>query len=249
LLRILFLRIGEVPPDPTAASVLQRQSVLGTLANRNRTMPTPHQTTGSIAIVARTPIDRGGSTVRGHGDNHLNGDMERAIMITRSRLASPLTTLLLMAGVVLALASCGPNKTTMNQSELNDFAIRYAAAWSSQNPASLAAFYAQDGSLTVNGGAPSVGRAQITATARGFMTAFPDMVVQLDEVRGEGRHAVFRWIWTGTNTGPGGTGKSVRIKGYEEWTFGADGRIADSKGHYDEAEYQRQLKAGAPSGQ
>ena len=45
-----------------------------------------------------------------------------------------------------------------------------------------------------------------------------------------------------TNTGPGGTGKSVRIHGYEEWTFGADGLIAESKGHYDEAEYQRQLK-------
>ena len=114
----------------------------------------------------------------------------------------------------------------MNQSELTDFATRYAAAWSSQNPASLAAFYAEDGSLTVNAGAPSVGRAAITATAQGFMTAFPDMKVKMDEVRGAGSHAIFRWIWTGTNTGPGGTGKSVRIKGYEEWTIGADGLIA-----------------------
>ena len=47
----------------------------------------------------------------------------------------------------------------MNQAELTDFANGYAAAWSSQNPASLAAFYAEDGSLTVNSGAPSVGRA------------------------------------------------------------------------------------------
>jgi hypothetical protein len=36
----------------------------------------------------------------------------------------------------------------MSQSELTDFAIRYAAAWSSQNPASLGAFYAENGSLT-----------------------------------------------------------------------------------------------------
>ena len=130
----------------------------------------------------------------------------------------------------------------MNQSELTDFATRYAAAWSSQNPASLAAFYAADGSLTVNNGAPSIGRAAITATAQGFMAAFPDMVVKLDEVRGDGRQAVFRWIWTGTNSGPGGTGKSVRIKGYEEWTLSAAGLIAESKGHYDEGEYQRQLR-------
>jgi hypothetical protein len=75
------------------------------------------------------------------------------------------------------------------------------------------------------------------------MTAFPDMVVKMDLARGRlGKHAVFYWTWTGTNTGPGGTGKSVHIRGYEEWTFSADGLIAESKGHFDEAEYQRQLK-------
>ena len=130
----------------------------------------------------------------------------------------------------------------MNSKELTSFATRYAAAWSSQNPARLAAFYTQDGSLTVNAGTPSVGRAAITAKAREFMAAFPDMVVKLDEIQQDGGHAIFRWIWTGTNTGPGGTGKSVRIKGYEEWTFGADGLIAESKGHYDEAEYRRQMQ-------
>jgi len=170
-------------------------------------------------------------------------------MITQPKLSPPLSALLLLAGLVLTLTNCTPRTMAMKQSELTDFATRYAAAWSSQNPASLAAFYAEDGSLTVNAGAPSVGRAAISATAQGFMTAFPDMMVKLDEVRGDGSHAIFRWIWTGTNTGPGGTGKSVRIKGYEEWTFGADGLIAESKGHYDEAEYQRQLQSGAPPAQ
>jgi uncharacterized protein (TIGR02246 family) len=135
----------------------------------------------------------------------------------------------------------------MDQTKLADFGTRYAAAWSSQNPVSLASFYAENGSLTVNGGAPSSGRTAITATARGFMTAFPDMVVKMDEVSQDGSHAIFRWTWTGTNTGPGGTGRSVRIRGYEEWTMGADGLIAESKGQFDEAEYQRQLKSGAPS--
>ena len=119
---------------------------------------------------------------------------------------------------------------------LTDFAARYAAAWSSQNPATLASFYAVNGSLSVNGGPPSVGRAAITATARGFMTAFPDMLVKMDKVSQDGSHAVFHWTWTGTNTGPGGTGKSVRIHGHEEWTIGGDGLIAESKGHFDDAE-------------
>jgi hypothetical protein len=61
---------------------------------------------------------------------------------------------------------------------LTDFATRYAAAWSSQNPASLAALYLENGSLSVNGGTPAVGRDAIIATAQGFMSAFPDMVVK-----------------------------------------------------------------------
>ena len=136
----------------------------------------------------------------------------------------------------------------MTQTELTAFGTRYAAAWSSQNPANLASLYGEGGSLTVNGGPPSVGRAAITETARAFMTAFPDMVVKMDEVSQAGSHAIFRWTWTGTNTGPGGTGKSVRINGYEEWTIGADGLIAESEGHFDEAEYQRQLNSGVPVG-
>jgi uncharacterized protein (TIGR02246 family) len=135
----------------------------------------------------------------------------------------------------------------MNQTELTDFATRYAAAWSSQNPVSLASFYNERGSLIVNGGAPSVGRTAITETARAFMTAFPDMVVKMDQVTQDGSHVIFRWTWTGTNSAPGGTGRSVRITGYEEWAIGADGLIAQSKGHYDESEYQRQLKSGLSS--
>jgi hypothetical protein len=135
----------------------------------------------------------------------------------------------------------------MDQTKLTEFGTRYAAAWSSRNPVSLAAFYTENGSLTVNGGAPSVGRPAITETVRGYMTAFPDMVVAMDQMSQDGNHPVFRWTWTGTNTGPGGTGKSVSIRGYEEWTMGADGLIAESKGHFDEADYRRQLQSGTPS--
>jgi hypothetical protein len=129
---------------------------------------------------------------------------------------------------------------------LTDFATRYAAAWSSQHPDGLVSFCAENGSLTVNAGAPSLGCAAIAARAQGYMAAFPEMVVKMDSVSQNGRHAAFHWTWTGTNTGPGGTGKAVRISGYEEWTIGPAGLIAESKGHFDEAEYQRQLKSGAP---
>ena len=73
------------------------------------------------------------------------------------------------------------------------------------------------------------------------MTAFPDLVVRMDSVSCDGERAVYRWTATGTHTGPGGTGKVVRFSGYEEWTLGADGLIVASQGHFDEADYRRQL--------
>ncbi len=81
----------------------------------------------------------------------------------------------------------------MEETRLREFGNKDTAAWCSQNPASVAAF---------------------------FMTAFPDMVVRMDSVSIEESRAVNRSTLTGMNTGPGGTGKAVRISGYEEWTFG-----------------------------
>ena len=78
------------------------------------------------------------------------------------------------------------------------------------------------------------------------MTAFPDLRVMMDSVSGEGDQAIYRWTLDGHNTGPGGTGAHVRISGYEEWRIGGDGLIATSLGHFDAADYQRQLAASAP---
>lgn len=129
----------------------------------------------------------------------------------------------------------------MDAARLKEFGAQYTAAWCSQDAASVAAFFSENGSLTINDGAPSVGRVAITAAAQGFMTAFPDMVVSMDSVSVDGGRAVYRWTLTGTNTGPGGTGKAVRISGHERWTFGTDGLIAESTGQFDQAEYDRQL--------
>jgi len=128
--------------------------------------------------------------------------------------------------------------------KLTTFAKRYAEAWCSQNPDSVATFFAPHGSLSVNDGPPAVGRAAIAQAAQGFMRTFPDMVVTMDDVSRDSDGMVFHWTLTGTNTGPGGTGKRVRISGYELWQFDNAGLIENSKGHFDSAEYERQLKEG-----
>ena len=149
----------------------------------------------------------------------------------------------LFAVFITSALACGSGATTMDDSQLTDFATRYAAAWSSQDPDKLASFYSENGSLKVNAGAPAEGRVAVRTAAQSFMSGFPDMLVVMDSVVRTGTGARFHWRWTGTNTGPGGTGKAVDITGYEEWTFGPNGLIAQSLGHYDEAEYQRQVSA------
>jgi hypothetical protein len=129
-----------------------------------------------------------------------------------------------------------------NRSSLRDFAERYTAAWCSQNAASVARFFSSNGSLQVNDGPPAVGRFAITEVSQGFMSAFPDLKVIFDALETKENGAVYRWTLTGTNTGPGGTGKRVHISGFEKWRMGSDGLIAQSLGHFDAAEYQHQLK-------
>jgi hypothetical protein len=120
--------------------------------------------------------------------------------------------------------------------ELNDFATLYAKAWCSQNPESVAAFFAENGSISINNGPPAVGRAAIAREAQAFMSTFPDMIVTFDKLEPRGDRTAFHWTLTGTNTGPGGTGKRVRINGYELWKIDRYGLIAESKGHFDAAE-------------
>ena len=129
--------------------------------------------------------------------------------------------------------------------DLLKFARSYTEAWCSGEPARVAEHYSIDGSLTINAGSPAVGRDAITETARGFMDGFPDLRVEMDELKDAEDSAEYRWTLTGRNTGHGGTEHAVRISGVELWTIGDDGLIAASLGSYDEADWDRQIN-GTP---
>jgi predicted ester cyclase len=124
--------------------------------------------------------------------------------------------------------------------QVRELARRYTEAWCSHDPARVASYYEPGGTIAINGGEP----AEITEVARSFISAFPDIQVFMDDLVFKGATVEYRWTFTGTNTGSGGTGQSVRINGFEEWTIGDDGLIASSQGHYDQAEYGRQLEHG-----
>lgn len=129
---------------------------------------------------------------------------------------------------------------------LQDFGERYAAAWSSQHPDSVAAFFAFDGSLSVNDGEPAIGRQAIAKVAKGFMDAFPDMVVTMDRLVTRTDGVEFHWTLQGTNTGPGGTGNKVRISGFEDWLLDEEGLVQRSMGRYDAQDYERQVRGTLP---
>ena len=129
------------------------------------------------------------------------------------------------------------------RSQLIEFGKNYTAAWNSQNAASVSAFFAEEGSLSVNG-SPAVGREAIAAVAQGFMAAFPDMELIMTDLKIQPERVIYHWTFIGTNTGPDGTGNAVRFSGYEEWTFGDDDLVAKSMGFFDNDEYQHQLEHG-----
>ena len=130
----------------------------------------------------------------------------------------------------------------VDQVRVRELARRYTDAWCSHDPAKVASHYVPGGTIAINGGEPT----EVTEVARSFVSAFPDIEVVIDDLVFKETIVEYHWTFTGTNTGPGGSGKWVRISGYEEWSLGDDGLIIASKGHYDQHEYDRQLAQGAP---
>ena len=130
---------------------------------------------------------------------------------------------------------------TQDREQIEQLAQAYTEAWCSRDPRRVAAHYAKGGTIAINGGEP----AAIAGVAESFVAAFPDIEVFMDDLVVTDDVVKYHWTFTGTSAE---TGMAVRIPGFEEWTIAADGLIAESQGHYDQAEYDRQLREGAAAG-
>ena len=137
-----------------------------------------------------------------------------------------------------------PLPEELKKFDLEVFAKSYAQVWCSQRPNFVASFFSKDGLLVVNDGEPAIGTDAITKVAKGFMDTFPDIVVSMDSLITKSDKTRFYWTLTGTNDVPNGTGNKVKISGFEEWTLSDDGLIQESRGHFDDKEYKRQLESG-----
>ena len=121
---------------------------------------------------------------------------------------------------------------------IEQLARSYTEAWCSRDPAQVARHYVSGGTIAINGGDAT----GITDVAAAFIAAFPDIEVSQDELvfRDDGS-VEYRWTFTGTSAE---TGNRVRVRGYEEWIISPEGLIAESRGHYDQAELDRQRQHG-----
>jgi nuclear transport factor 2 (NTF2) superfamily protein len=125
-----------------------------------------------------------------------------------------------------------------DRKQIEQLARAYTEAWCSRDPARVAAHYVPGGLIAINDG----DAAGIAGVAEAFIAAFPDIEVLMDDlVLREDGIVEYRWTFTGTSAE---TGNSVRVPGFEEWTIAPQGLIAESRGHYDQAEYDRQLQHG-----
>jgi SnoaL-like domain len=124
-----------------------------------------------------------------------------------------------------------------DRKQIEKLAQSYTEAWCSHDAGRVAGHYSPGGMIAINGGEP----AAIAEVASSFVAAFPDIEVVMDELVLKEGSVEYHWTFTGTSAD---TGKQVRISGFEEWTIGADGLIVESLGHYDQAEYDRQLQHG-----
>lgn len=144
--------------------------------------------------------------------------------------------------IVNASFTSTPNTADKINFDLISFAKDYTTAWCSQNPDSVALFFAKDGTLTINNGKRSVGRTAIAKDAESFMNAFPDMVVSMDSLNTTLNGIEFHWTLKGTNTGANGKGGKIKISGFKLWKMDNTGLIKQSQGSFDVEEYNRQLK-------
>lgn len=126
----------------------------------------------------------------------------------------------------------------MDDARADTIAKAYTAAWNSGSAEAVAAFYAEDGEIVINRGAPWRGRKGVAEMAAGFFADVPDLTLVCDGVRVAGDHVAYLWTFTGHHAQ---TRNPLSISGWEEWDLDAEGKVAASRGWYDAEDYARQV--------
>ncbi len=132
----------------------------------------------------------------------------------------------------------------LDPADIRKMAEGYTQAWCRRSSEAVASFFEENATSIINAGTPTIGRPAIADAMGAFFNDFPDLVLRMDDLRSGGNQAIFLWTLEGTNSGPGGTGKFVRIVGWQNWRLSDDLLIVEADGGFDASEYERQIREG-----
>ena len=128
----------------------------------------------------------------------------------------------------------------LDRGAIRKIADAYTAAWNSGSADAVSAFYAEDGNIVINRGAPWEGRSGVAQMAAGFFADVPDLTLVCDAVRVAGTHVAYLWTFTGTHAL---SENALRVSGWEEWDLDADHKVKASRGWFDADDYARQTSS------
>ena len=149
------------------------------------------------------------------------------------------TTMTSILALLLAAAASASDQTERNRA----IAQRVVSEILSKGHFELAReLYAPD--FVNHGVTRDVALAEDQAAARGWLKAFPDGSMTVDQMIAEGDRVAVLWTGRGTNTGEGNglpaTGKKAVIRGITIWRI-VDGRIREEWSAFDELSLMTQL--------
>jgi steroid delta-isomerase-like uncharacterized protein len=133
----------------------------------------------------------------------------------------------------------------MTRDEIVASCRREVESWNAHDAVGVAAFYAEEATVTDAGGETATGREEIAARARQYMDALPNLRFELQSVAADGNRFAMEWRASGTNTGSLAgmppTNRPVVVEGCDVGEFGDDGLIQRETDYWNEASFLRQL--------
>src|SRR5262245_41778693 len=153
----------------------------------------------------------------------------------------------LVLAVALVAGGCAAGPEARNKEVANRVVTEILSGGNYQLANEL---YASD--FVNHGQTRDVGLAEDQAAARGWKSAFPDLVMTADKLIAEGDLVTVLWSARGTNTGTGNglpaTGKALTGRGITIWKI-VDGRITEEWSAFDQLSFMQQLGLLPPLGQ
>ena len=126
----------------------------------------------------------------------------------------------LSIGIILALAASAAvaqtadGKAQDRGGQHGNLAQRWADAWNSHDPDAVAALFTRDALFEdVPFGVIAHGTEEIRAVAGFFFTVVPDLHISVVNSSVNGGRAMIEWVFSGTDQGVYGTGKTFAVRG------------------------------------